>query len=130
MAIIKQYRPSTDTTYVYESISYWDPEKKQPRSKRHLIGKLDPETQEIIPTGKRGRKKKNPEAVPADTVPAADFAHAEDKLRELMAEIIDLKSRNSELEKENRKLRETVSKINETVSLCVNLCAPFSKEER
>ena len=27
------------TTYVYESESYWDKEKKQPRSRRKLIGK-------------------------------------------------------------------------------------------
>ena len=57
MAIIKQYHKDTDTTYVYESISYWDEEKKQSRSKRRVIGKLDPETGEIIPTGKSGRKK-------------------------------------------------------------------------
>ena len=29
------------TTYVYESINYWDKEKKQSRSKRTCIGKLD-----------------------------------------------------------------------------------------
>ena len=58
MAIIKQYHKDTDTTYVYESISYWDEEKKQSRSKRRVIGKLDPETGEIIPTGRRGRRPK------------------------------------------------------------------------
>ena len=42
MALIRQYHKDTDTTYVYESISYWDEEKKQSRSKRRVIGKLDP----------------------------------------------------------------------------------------
>jgi len=56
MAIVKQYHKDTDTTYVYESVSYWDEEKKQSRSKRRVIGKLDPETGEIIPTGKRGQE--------------------------------------------------------------------------
>ena len=51
MAIIKQYHADTDTTYVYESTSYWDAEKRQSRSKRRLLGKLDPETGEVIPTG-------------------------------------------------------------------------------
>ena len=60
MAIIKQYHKETDTTYVYESVSYWDAEKGQSRSNRKLLGKLDPATGEIIPTGKRGRKKKEP----------------------------------------------------------------------
>lgn len=58
MAQIRQYHKDTDTTYVYESESYWDPEKKQSRSRRRVIGKIDPATGEIIPTGKRGRKPK------------------------------------------------------------------------
>ena len=62
MAIIKQYHKASDTTYVYESSSYWVPELGQSRSKRTLLGKLDPETGEIVPTGKRGRKKKQPSA--------------------------------------------------------------------
>lgn len=44
------------SVYVYESKSYWDSEKKQPRSKRTLLGKLDPETGEIIPTKKRKKE--------------------------------------------------------------------------
>ena len=37
MAIIKQYHKDTDTTYVYDSVSYWDAEKGQSRSKRKLL---------------------------------------------------------------------------------------------
>ena len=61
MAIIKQHDKRSGITYVYESTSYWDREKKQPRSKRKLIGKLDPATGEIVPTDGRGknRGKKN-----------------------------------------------------------------------
>ena len=69
MAQIRQYHKDTDTTYVYESESYWDPEKKQSRSRRRVIGKIDPATGEIIPTGKRGRK---PKEVPAVTAASAD----------------------------------------------------------
>ena len=58
MAIIKKYNKDNNTTYVYDSVSYWDKEKQQPRSKRKLIGKIDPETGEIIPTAGRGRKPK------------------------------------------------------------------------
>ena len=53
-------------SYFYESESYWDKEKKQPRSKRTLIGKLDEETGEIIPTGKSGRRKAGSENQPTD----------------------------------------------------------------
>lgn len=57
MSLVKLKDKRSGTTYVYESESYWDKEKKQPRSHRKLIGKLDEETGEIIPTGKSGRKK-------------------------------------------------------------------------
>ena len=57
MAIIKQHDKRSGITYIYESTSYWDKEKKQPRSKRKLIGKLDPATGEIVPTDGRGKKR-------------------------------------------------------------------------
>ncbi|SCW68885.1 transposase, IS4 family [Lachnospiraceae bacterium C10] len=57
-SIIKRLDKRTGITYVYESTSYWDKEKKQPRSKRVLIGKVDPETGDIIPTDGRGNRRK------------------------------------------------------------------------
>ena len=50
--------------YVYESSSYWDPDAKMPRCHRRLIGKVDPQTGEVVPTGKRGRPKKDAGAAP------------------------------------------------------------------
>ena len=57
MAIIKQRDKRSGITYVYESVSYWDKEKKQPRSKRTLIGRLDPDTGEVVPTDGRGKRR-------------------------------------------------------------------------
>lgn len=34
--------------YVYETVSYWDKAKKQPRQKRRCLGRKDPETGKII----------------------------------------------------------------------------------
>lgn len=58
MAIIKQFDKRSGITYVYESHSYWDKEKKMTRAKRTLIGRLDPESGEVIPTDGRNRKAK------------------------------------------------------------------------
>lgn len=58
MSIVRMYNKKTGVTYVYESESYWDKEKQQPRNRRKLIGKIDPETGEIVPTGRPGRKPK------------------------------------------------------------------------
>jgi len=57
-SIVYQKDKRSGLTYAYESISYWDKEKQQSRAKRTLIGRLDPETGEIVPTDGRGRKKK------------------------------------------------------------------------
>lgn len=57
MSIIKAFHKARNTTYVYESDSHWDKSKQQSRSKRKLIGKIDPKTGNIVPTGPRGRKK-------------------------------------------------------------------------
>ena len=48
--IVYQIDKKTGAKFAYESVSYWDKEKKQPRSKRKYLGKVDPETGEIIPS--------------------------------------------------------------------------------
>ena len=58
MAIIYQLNKRTGNTYAYESKAYWDKEKKMSRAKRTLIGRLNTETGEIMPTDGRGRKDK------------------------------------------------------------------------
>jgi len=64
MAMVKQLYKRSGITYVYESVSYWNLEKKQPRSKRTLIGRLDPATGKIVPTDGRGKRRAQKEADP------------------------------------------------------------------
>ena len=58
MAIISQHDKRSGITYAYDSKSYWDKEKKMSRAKRTLIGRVDPNTGEIVPTDGRNRKPK------------------------------------------------------------------------
>lgn len=113
MAIIK-YANQSGVVYAYESISEWDPEKKQSRSKRKCIGRVDPDTGEIIPTsGRRGRppkEKKDPS--PADTENVALMETAE-KLR---TDYEECKKKNRELADENKKLKSILTKIKKDVS--------------
>jgi len=60
MALIKHLDKRSGITYVYESESFWDKEKKQPRSRRKLIGRLDRETGEIVKTDGRGKRRRTP----------------------------------------------------------------------
>ncbi len=57
MAIIYQHDKRSGITYAYESLSYWDKERKMSRAKRTLIGRVNPDTGEIVSTD--GRCKKN-----------------------------------------------------------------------
>lgn len=84
MAIIKQFDKRSGITYVYDSKSYYDKEKKCSRAKRTLIGKIDPETGEMIPTDGRNKgAKSKPKAI---------------------SHVIDKDKRIQELEDENRQL--------------------------
>ncbi|MDR1183489.1 MAG: hypothetical protein LBK67_01675 [Coriobacteriales bacterium] len=56
MAIIHQHDKRSGLTYVYESHSYWDKEKKVSRAKRKLIGRLDTTTGAIVATDGRCKK--------------------------------------------------------------------------
>ena len=49
MAITYNRDKRSGKTYAYETTYTWDKEKKQSRSKRTLIGRLDEETGEIVP---------------------------------------------------------------------------------
>ena len=57
MSIIKHLDKRSGITYIYDSQSYWDKDKQQPRSKRVLIGRLDPESGEILKTDGRGKRR-------------------------------------------------------------------------
>ena len=56
-SIVKVKDKRSGLTYAYHSESYWDKEKKAPRNRRTLIGRVDETTGEIVPTD--GRRRKN-----------------------------------------------------------------------
>ena len=121
MSIVKQYHKDTDTTYVYESTSYWDAEKGQSRSKRKVIGKVDPVTGEIVPTGGKGRKKKNPE-VQADNVQQKSLAEDIETIRRQQIEISSLKEQISALEADNRRLKAMIKKAAQMAEKLSDIC--------
>lgn len=96
MAITYNRDKRSGKTYAYETTYIWDKEKRQSRSKRTLIGRLDEDTGEIVPTDGRGRKR-SPNYVPEDdTMPIA--------VPELQAEVLRLR-------RENHTLREQIKKL-------------------
>ncbi len=75
MGIIYWTNKKTGITYAYENKAYWDKEKKQSRAKRVLLGRVDPETGEIIPTRPYKKRDKNTEIaqVKPGPVPITQF---------------------------------------------------------
>jgi len=112
MSIVKMHNRKTGVTYVYESESYWDREKKQPRNRRTLIGKLDPETGEIVPTGRPGRPASAPKA---DTVAGPGVRRGSDaterRVRDLEAENESLRAENINLKVELSRKKEALDRI-------------------
>ena len=110
MSLVKLKDRRTGTTYVYESESYWDKEKKQPRSHRKLIGKLDDETGEIIPTGKSGRKK----SAKKETEEKDSLEPVTEHLRviaEKEGQIQALKAENQALHKQKQDILKTLEAL-------------------
>ena len=104
MATIYQTNKKTGITYVIESESYWDKEKQQPRSHRTIIGKVDPDTGEVVPTKKYNREKKStsPSNVrssdnQASAVIAAGPGDLTGRINELEQQVIQLREEKEAL---------------------------------
>lgn len=95
MAITYNRDKRPGKTYAYETTYIWDKEKRQSRSQRTLIRRLDEATGEIVLTDGRGRKR-SPNYLPEeDAMPAA--------VPELQTEVLRLR-------RENHTLREPIKK--------------------
>lgn len=75
MAITRSYNKHTNTYYAYETTYVWDEKSQKKVQKKRCIGKIDPETDEVIPTGKRGRPRGD-HALSRDTDPAGNAEYA------------------------------------------------------
>jgi len=69
MGLVFQTNKRTGITYAYENEAYWDKDKKQSRARRKLIGKVDPKTEEIIPTRRYKKRSEPMETTPAKPGP-------------------------------------------------------------
>ena len=109
MSIINQYDKRTGITYVYESESYWDKEKQQPRSKRKLIGKLDEQTGLVVPTDGRVKKRTEEKKPASDDTALCDELKLKIKEKDLV--IHQLTVQNKSLEKERASVIREIGSI-------------------
>jgi len=104
MSIVYNTDKRSGITYAYESKSYWDKEKKQSRSKRTLIGRVDPETGEIKKTDGRCRKNS-----PYQTVKLTEQDEILNRLKGM--KVSELKQEILRLEIENKKLKQSLKSL-------------------
>lgn len=93
--------------YAYESVSYYDKEKKQPRNKRKLLGIVDPATGKIVPTS---RKKKAPSS---DQDYQKLYEKSLNEIEKLNSRIAGLEAQVSHLLAENKHLSGKIDKASD-----------------
>ena len=101
MGIVYQKDSRSGITYAYESTSVWNKELKQSRAKRKLIGRVDPDTGEIVPTDGRC-KKRSPYY--KDELENADRPIKSMTKAQLMEEVIKLRKENDDMKNKIREL--------------------------
>lgn len=105
MGIIFQTDKRSGITYAYENKAFWDKEKKQSRSKRTLIGRVDPDTGEIVPTDRRC-KRRSPSSGSDNAFPDYQMPRT---MKELRAEVKRLLAENNDLRRQVEELTSRLS---------------------
>lgn len=102
MSCVVYQRSKNGSTYAYRSESYRDPRSGKPRSRREYLGRVDPETGEIIPKRQRRRRAAGEAAEPHPGTPGLEaaldrVAALEARNRRLEASVDELVGALSEL---------------------------------
>lgn len=118
--IVYQTDKKTGTKYAYESISYWDKEKKQPRSKRKYIGKVDPETGEIISSKCKKKGQAHADPIQKHVDPAA--------ISQLQRELLEKDSQIRQLQEELTMLSAKYEKAEKLLTKFASLIQAFTEE--
>jgi len=118
--IVFQTNKQTGIKYAYESISYWDKDKKQARSKRKYIGRVDPETGEIITAELKKRSTANVGRNAEDTSNLI-ISKLQEELAEKDSQIELLKNELGNLTAKYKKADKLITKL-------ASLAAGFTEE--
>ena len=117
MSITRSYNKHTDTYYAYETTYVWDDNLKKRVQHKRCIGRFDPETNEIIPNGKRGRPRHATQTCDNhdDETPVVQEAYSSelsaDKLEEISRKLDSVEQIYRALENELRNLGTAISEL-------------------
>jgi len=114
MSITRSYNKHTGTYYAYETTYVWDESQQKKVQKKRCIGQYDPETDEIIPNGKRGRPRKEDASVKIATTPVS--ATDADPNVTLISAITELSERLKNIETEYSVMADELHGLNNEIS--------------
>ena len=127
MAVVK-YKGKNNIYYAYESTAKWDPVLKQSRPIRKYLGRVDPNTGDIIETkGKRsGRSASQNRGCSVGS--AAELIDAspeglislQEEVVKLKTEVADLKDELGRASKKNQILQSVINNIEYQISRAKN----------
>jgi len=99
---------NTNTKYAYRSESYRDPVTKKPKSRRTYLGRVDPETNEIIPKAANGKRNRTP--VQSDSVGTASSSGISLQIVKSLQKQLD------NLQKQQTRVMQEVSTVNDLIA--------------
>ena len=114
MSIVYHTNRDTGVTYAFESTPRWDPVRKQSRPTRKYLGRVDPITNEIIPSsGRRGRVKKSEDTINDPEMLNRDY---KERYEQVLAEAKKTSERLQESERRIRKLEKQLQRAQELLA--------------
>ena len=122
MSCIVKSRNPNGVTYVYRSTSVWDPVKKMSIPKRQCIGKIDPQSGEVVPTGKRGRRRK-------DTEQAGELAATERPAIEMDGINDEVGRSNETIADQRRRYQDTLMQVRDDLTQMQALKVELKRSE-
>ncbi len=114
MSITRSYNKHTGRYYAYETTYEWDESQQKNVQKKRCIGQYDPDTDQIIPNGRRGRPRREDRPVGKASVslPATDTSTNET----LISAISDLSTRLKGIESKYSAMAEELHGLNKELS--------------
>jgi len=121
MACIVYTTDAAGRQYAYSSESHWNKEKKQSRSKRTYLGRVNPETGEIM-KGRQNGKNYKPNRKNLDAAPDQSevIQQLQQTLSERNVEILAMKQDIQALQSQVRRMSSAFQKIVQTANNAVS----------
>lgn len=120
-SIVYRTNKETGVVYAYRSESYRDPQTKQPRNRRTYLGRVDPETQKIVPKaepGKRNRSKLGTAVIEEGKIMSPEISDVIDRQRN---EIVRLNQVISELRAQYQQMKQSFASIRDSMNQLIDL---------